>query len=86
MKDWQRSMLAKELNVDAVKWEKADTLSVELDTELTPSLRRRGALRELVRNMNNLRKDADLTIGDRIEVIRTDTSSGTVHLGKRSMR
>lgn len=72
--DWMKIMVAQELNVDEVRWKKAEMLSVELDTELTPDLKRRGALRVLVRNMNDLRKGAKLTIGDRI-VIHTDTES-----------
>ena len=39
---------------------------MELDTELTPELKRKGATRELVRLINSLRKEAGLIVGDRI--------------------
>jgi isoleucyl-tRNA synthetase len=43
-------------------------LSVELDTEITPELKREGLKRELVRSINDLRKQSGLTIKDRITV------------------
>ncbi len=42
--------------------------SVVLDTKLTPELKREGFVREIVRKVNGLRKGADLTIEDRIEL------------------
>jgi isoleucyl-tRNA synthetase len=43
-----------------------ETLEVFLDTEITPELKLEGAKRELVRHINALRKEAGLTIADRI--------------------
>ena len=40
-------------------------IKVELDTKITPKLRQEGVKRELVRFINNLRKDAGMTIEDR---------------------
>ncbi len=41
-------------------------VGVDLDTEITPELRRLGLLRELVRNVNSLRKEAGLTPADNV--------------------
>ncbi len=45
---------------------KAGELSVDLDLELTPALLREGMAREVTRKVNALRKQAGLTIEDRI--------------------
>lgn len=42
--------------------------SVALKTELSPELRQEGLMRELIRQINQLRKEAGLTIKDRIAV------------------
>ncbi|MFH1667686.1 MAG: isoleucine--tRNA ligase [Candidatus Komeilibacteria bacterium] len=53
----------KEVLVD-VKMEK----DVELDTKISEELKAEGYLRDLVRQINNLRKKAKLTISDRVEI------------------
>ncbi|MFA6603896.1 MAG: class I tRNA ligase family protein [Patescibacteria group bacterium] len=66
---WMKEIVAVELNVEAVESEvikEAKDAAVELDTNITPELRRKGAVRELVRNINDLRKTAGLTVHDRI--------------------
>ncbi|MBU4360951.1 hypothetical protein KKA66_03855, partial [Patescibacteria group bacterium] len=40
----------------------------ELNTELNTELKQEGLLREIVRTINDLRKKAGLTIGDKIEI------------------
>ena len=56
-----------EVNVKTMEVKKGD-LSVELDTTLTPELVREGLVREVVRKVNQMRKEAGLTIEDRIEL------------------
>ncbi len=64
--DWMIELLKEELNVLDVDWAAGEKLDVTLDTQLTPELKRMGAAREVVRNVNELRKEAGLTIQDRI--------------------
>ncbi|MBI4450108.1 class I tRNA ligase family protein [Candidatus Uhrbacteria bacterium] len=63
------AIVREELNVKAVVEEVAEgALRVELDTTLTPELKREGMVRELTRAVNNLRKEMGLTPSDRIRV------------------
>lgn len=67
---WVREIVADELNVHEVVKEEAKTgpAEVVLDTVITPELKREGAARELVRHLNDWRKQSGLTIKDRIAV------------------
>ncbi len=57
-----------EVNVKEVVFEKGEP-AVELDTNLTPELKREGTIREMIRSTNAMRKEARLTIEDRIVLI-----------------
>jgi isoleucyl-tRNA synthetase len=67
--DWMLEIVAEEVNVKKATYEKDDEFEVELDTKLTPELKREGAARELTRAVNALRKEAKLTIQDRITLL-----------------
>jgi len=56
-----------EVNVKNIVIEKGE-YNVELDVNLTPELLREGMSRELIRRINDMRKNNKLTIEDRIEV------------------
>jgi isoleucyl-tRNA synthetase len=43
-------------------------LTVALDTELTPELSREGDVRDLIRGVQNARKEQDLAVTDRISL------------------
>lgn len=59
-------LIKDEVNVKEIEVAKGEgNLSVELDTEITEELKLEGVKRELVRFINNMRKDADMSIGDR---------------------
>ncbi len=71
-------IVREEVNVKEVKTilnsGASGNFSAQLDTVLTPELKREGAAREMVRNLNSLRKEAGLTINDRI-VLHYETES-----------
>ncbi len=67
--DWMLRIVAEEVNVKEATYEKDDEFEVELDTELTPELKREGAARELTRAANALRKEAKLSIQDRVTLL-----------------
>ncbi|MFO8098561.1 MAG: DUF5915 domain-containing protein, partial [Salinibacter sp.] len=48
--------------------EQEGDVTVALDTEITPELRTEGLAREAVKRIQNLRKDADFAVTDRIEI------------------
>jgi len=62
-------VLAQEINVKEVEWKRTtETLRVVLDTELTPELKKEGEVRELIRNIQKLRKKAGLTLGTQVVI------------------
>jgi isoleucyl-tRNA synthetase len=63
-----------EVNLKAVEV-KTGEYAVELDLTLTPELLREGMVRELVRRVNAMRKNAALTIEDRIELYVATTDA-----------
>ena len=62
-------LIKDEVNVKDVEFANtSDTIEIEFDTELTPELKHEGILREMVRFVNGLRKDAGLTIQDEVDI------------------
>ncbi len=63
-------LIREELNVHEVVFvaPTIDSITVTLDTELSPALKAEGAVRELMRHIQNLRKEAGLTVQDTVVV------------------
>ncbi len=61
-------LIKAEVNVKDVVFEEGGDFAVELDTDLTPELKREGFVREIVRKTNGLRREAGLTIEDTVEL------------------
>ncbi len=61
-------LISDELNVKDVILIAGNDEGVELDTKITPELEREGLKREIVRLINNMRKEHGMTIADRISI------------------
>ncbi len=61
-----RDLLAEEINVKAVEFDSALAVPMELDWNITPELREEGNVREVMRNIQELRKKAKFTPADKI--------------------
>jgi isoleucyl-tRNA synthetase len=66
--DDYKQIIAEEINVKMVEFNKGTEIKVELDTEITEELKIEGALRELIRTINGMRKEAGLTIKDQVQL------------------
>ncbi|MFH1631812.1 MAG: isoleucine--tRNA ligase [bacterium] len=62
-----QKVILDEVNIKSASVSKGD-LNVEIDLELTPELVREGMARDITRNVNQLRKDAGLTVQDSIDL------------------
>ncbi len=72
-------LIKDELNVKSVSQvDEGDLLEVEIDTNITPELKLEGAKRDIVRQINLMRKNAGLTIEDRI-VLRWQSDSQLIN-------
>ena len=66
-------MVGDELNVEAITLQvvtgQTEAWTIELDTTITPELKRKGLRREFVRAVMNLRKEAGLQPKDRVTLL-----------------
>lgn len=82
-------VLKEEVNVKAVRMRQvtgAGVISVTLDTKITPELAQEGLMREVVRNIQQARKQADLNVDDRIDLtIESDDKEITLLLKNKEL-
>ena len=71
------TLIMDEVNVKSVIIKKGNNANVILDTNLTPELILEGIKREIVRNINSMRKERGLTIDDKI-LISWESQSGEI--------
>ena len=69
--DLYKDIIAEELNVKEVKWGQ----KLELDTIVTPQLKLEGLAREIIRYIQNARKQAGLQVDDRIHLVLSTNSA-----------
>ncbi len=58
-------LIKDEVNVKEVTFDKTLTNEVELDVNITPDLKEEGDLRELIRKIQDMRKEKGLSVGDK---------------------
>jgi len=65
------AILAEELNVKKVEYQKSSSgeLEVKLDTNITPELQEEGDSRDLMREIQKLRKDQNYTLADKTTIV-----------------
>ncbi|MDP4038526.1 MAG: class I tRNA ligase family protein, partial [bacterium] len=61
-------IIKEELNVKSIKQKTSKKLSIKLDTNITHQLRLEGIARDLIRHIQNSRKEAGLNVDDRIKL------------------
>jgi isoleucyl-tRNA synthetase len=61
-------ILCKEINVKLVEWQKSDVFTIELDTHISPELKAEGEAREVMRQIQDLRKKGGVSIDDSVKV------------------
>lgn len=62
-------IIKEEVNVKEIKIDEMQSVDVVLDTKLTLELKEEGLLRDIIRQINSLRKKSGLTIEDRVSVL-----------------
>jgi isoleucyl-tRNA synthetase len=69
------AIIAEEVNVKKVEFSGQDsTVQVSIDKQITPELRREGMVREVIRNVQSARKQADLNVDDHIQLSLSTTN------------
>lgn len=69
LEETYQGLIKDELNIKSLDLAAGfENLEVELDTEITPELKLEGLKRELIRFINLSRKDAGLSLGDKVDV------------------
>ncbi|MGC9048940.1 MAG: isoleucine--tRNA ligase [Patescibacteria group bacterium] len=61
-------LIKEETNVKEIVFDSAIQDEVDLETKITPQLKEEGLFREIIRQINSLRKEAELTIKDKINL------------------
>jgi len=69
-------VVAQEINVKKVTWVKGEQLDVVLDTNITPELKSEGEARDIMREIQSLRKQAGLKVGDVAKMTVTSIPEG----------
>ncbi len=78
-------LIKDELNIKEIIFDPQINEEIEIDTVITPALKEEGILRELIRQINNLRKEKKLTIKEKIEIYYQTDSEELVEIIKKNL-
>jgi isoleucyl-tRNA synthetase len=76
------NIIKEELNVKEVIADKNLSEEISLNTEITPELKLEGIAREIVRHIQEMRKEAGYEVDNRIKVCYTGSSEAFVKFGE----
>lgn len=77
-----KQLVMDEVNVKEVVFTSGTTLEVELDTTMTPALKEEGTVRELIRVIQDLRKERGFTVNDRVSLTVDTDALGKAFIEK----
>ncbi len=83
--DELEAIIAEEVNVKSLKNTDGDANTIELDTEISTELKIEGFAREIIRNIQALRKSSGFNIDDHIEVCFESVSTELIEAIKHDM-
>jgi isoleucyl-tRNA synthetase len=81
-----QQILKDEINVKEIVYLSDIKNDVELDTEITPQLKEEGDLRELIRTIQDLRKEKGLMVGDMAILVVTNEQKDLVDKNKELIK
>lgn len=79
-------LIKDEVNVRAVIFDPLRKAEAELDLNITPELKEEGELRELLRKIQDLRKDKGLSVGDPAALVATDDMRALIEKNEAQIR
>ncbi len=79
-------LITDEVNVKEVVFDGGMETDVELDTVLTPELKEEGELRELLRKIQDLRKEKGLTVNDMAVLVATEDMKSLISKNEQAIK
>ena len=73
LNDRYTDLIKSEVNVENITWTSGEVLEIDLDTRITPDLKIKGDARELVRKIQDLRKEKGLMVNQKVSVTYPNT-------------
>ena len=79
------ALIQDEVNVKTVLFSKDISNDVELDINITPALKEEGDLRELLRKIQDMRKEKGFVVGERAKLVATESIKPLIEKNKEAL-